>query len=94
VKMGVHVGIVHLAVRTLFITKETRQFVLGQNRRYIEKSPKVILPDQSIVFGINEEIVLIQPVGENPLVGDMRASRLDRLSWRDADTPSLLDPFY
>jgi len=68
-KRAMHVRVVEFDLPSPFITKHTRQFILGQNRGNFQESPKVFLSDQSIVFGINEEIVVIQPVGENPLVG-------------------------
>src|SRR5208283_4810090 len=69
VKMAVHVRVVEYGLRTPFKAKHTRQFVHGQNRGNLQESPKVFLSNQNIVLRVNEEIVVIQPVGENPLVG-------------------------
>src|SRR4029078_1621740 len=59
VKVLVDVGIIRFAVLALLDSQKTGNFVTAQDGGDIQEGPEVCFRNQDVVFGIDEQIILI-----------------------------------
>ena len=76
VKRSMDIWIIDLAVGSAFEAKEARNLISLEYRTGFQVSLDIRFGNQRVVFRVNEEIIGIQALGENPLVRKRKRCRI------------------
>ena len=76
VKMAMHFGIIYATIRILFETQKADDLIFRKGLGNLQKSSHVFLRDRSVVFRIDEEVIVIQALGKHLLVRERQRPRI------------------